>query len=385
MFLGTDILVKTRFSRLAGLNIALCTNYPVCDSRLTPTLDIFKNQEIFRLRSIFAPEHGLYSDLQDQIVNLDTSIRKIPVVSLYGPKLAPPDHLLEPIDAVVIDLIDIGCRYYTFFWTAVLVLRAAAKQGIKVVILDRPNPLGGRIVQGPVLEPEFSSFVGLHPIPIRHGLTIGELASLINVEYKISCPLEIVAMKGWKRSMCSHETGLPWTLPSPNMPSPETAYVYPGMCLLEGTNISEGRGTTRPFELFGAPWIDPVELAGVLNRVRLPGFRFRPAFFRPTFHKFRGELCGGTQVVITDHSVIDPVILGLTVIMSIKETYPRKFRWRPPPYERERKKMPFDILVGNSWIREKLERHRPIAEIERRWQKGLRGFIELRKKYLLYK
>jgi uncharacterized protein YbbC (DUF1343 family) len=384
MLLGTDILVQTRFSRFSGLKIALCTNYPVCDSRLTPTLELFKNQKIFKLQSIFAPEHGLLSDLQDQVVSRDTLIRKIPVVSLYGSKLSPPDRLFKSLDMVVIDLIDIGCRYYTFLWTAVLILRVAAEHGIKVVILDRPNPLAGRIVQGPVLEPRFSSFVGLYPIPIRHGLTIGELATLINEEFAIRGELEIVAMKGWKRSMYFHETGLPWTLPSPNMPSPETAYVYPGMCLLEGTNVSEGRGTTRPFELFGAPWIDPKALTDALNQARLPGLRFRPAFFRPTFHKFRGELCAGAQIVINDRTAMDPVILGLTVIRSLMDMYPKQFRWRPPPYERERKKMPFDILVGNSWIREALERRRPIAAIERRWQTRLRAFIEIRKKYLRY-
>lgn len=191
-------------------------------------------------------------------------------------------------------------------------------------------------------------------------------------------------MKGWKRHMYFHETGLAWTIPSPNMPAPETANVYPGMCLLEGTNISEGRGTTRPFELFGAPWIKPADLTSALNRFRLPGIRFRPAYFRPTFHKYRGELCGGIQIVVDELLTFDPVILGLTVIKCLRELYPGKFRWRRPPYEREKKKMPFDILIGNSWVRKALERGRSVAEIERRWQKKLKTFNKIREKYILY-
>jgi len=384
MLLGVDHLVKSRFRRLSGLKIALCTNYPVCDSNLIPTLEIFKNQKKFHLRSIFAPEHGLYADLQDQIRNPDSSLRRIPVVSLYDRNLAPPQAVIESLDAFVIDLIDIGCRYYTFLWSAMLILLTAARFGKKVVVLDRPNPLGGRQVQGPVLDPGFSSFVGLFPIPVRHGMTIGELSRLINDEFEIQGQLEVVGMKGWKRRMYFHETGLRWTIPSPNMPAVETAYVYPGMCLLEGTNVSEGRGTTRPFELFGAPWIKPQDAVQALNRLRLPGVRFRPAFFRPTFHKYRGEMCGGVQIIVVDLPALDPVVLGLTVIKCLRDLYPGKFRWRLPPYEREKEKMPFDILIGNAWIRNALEHSRPVAEIARRWQRGLRAFMKIRKKYLLY-
>jgi len=384
MILGTDTLIYDRFRPLAGLKVALCTNYPSCASNLTPTMEIFQNQRKFRLQSIFAPEHGLYGDLQDQIKNPNSLIQKLPVLSLYNQHLTPDQKFFKSIDAFVIDLIDIGCRYYTYFWSAMLILRAAAKFQKKVLILDRPNPLGGREVQGPVLDPDFSSFVGLYPIPVRHGLTIGELACLINEEFEIHGQLEVIAMKGWKRHMYFHETGLAWTIPSPNMPAPETANVYPGMCLLEGTNISEGRGTTRPFELFGAPWIKPADLTSALNRFRLPGIRFRPAYFRPTFHKYRGELCGGIQIVVDELLTFDPVILGLTVIKCLRELYPGKFRWRRPPYEREKKKMPFDILIGNSWVRKALERGRSVAEIERRWQKRLKTFNKIREKYILY-
>lgn len=307
------------------------------------------------------------------------------MVSLYGRQLSPSRKVIESLDTFVIDLIDIGCRYYTFLWTATLIMSAAKKSGKEVVVLDRPNPLGGRRVQGPVLDPGCASFVGLFPIPVRHGMTIGELSRLINDEFEIKCQLEVITMKGWERSMYFHETGLPWTIPSPNMPAPETAYVYPGMCLLEGTNVSEGRGTTRPFELFGAPWIRPDDTAEALNRLRLPGVRFRPAFFRPAFHKYRGEMCGGAQIIVVDLPDLDPVVLGLTVIKCLRDLYPGKFRWRLPPYEREKKKMPFDILVGNKWIRHSLEKNRPVAEIERRWQKGLRAFLKIRKKYLLYR
>jgi uncharacterized protein YbbC (DUF1343 family) len=384
MLLGVDVLVKNRFRQITGADVALCTNYPAGASNLLPTLEIFKKQKKFRLRSIFTPEHGLYAALQDQVKTPDRPDPKTPVLSLYGRRREPDPKILKSIDTIVIDLIDIGVRYYTFLWTAVLVIRQAARFGVKVLILDRPNPLGGRDVQGPVLEPSYSSFVGLYPIPVRHGMTIGELVGLLNGEFGIGGLIEVVKMEGWKRSAYYHETGLVWPIPSPNMPGPNTAYVYPGMCLLEGTNISEGRGTTRPFELFGAPWINPGELAVDLNREKTPGVRFRPVYFQPTFNKYRGQLCGGIQLVTHNLPALDPFRLGLWLIKKLLQLYPRQFQWRRPPYEGERVKMPFDILVGNSWIRNALERNRPLAEVERRWRKGLEEFINVRKKYLLY-
>jgi uncharacterized protein YbbC (DUF1343 family) len=232
MLLGVDNLINNRYRTLCGLKIALCTNYPVCDSKLTPTLEIFKNQKKIQLQSIFAPEHGLYGDLQDQINSSDSLRSGIPIISLYGRNLTPPAEAIKSVDAIVVDLIDIGCRYYTFLWSAMLMLQAAAKFGKKVVILDRPNPLGGKEVQGPLLESEFASFVGLFPIPIRHGMTIGELSRLINEEFGIRGRLEIVPLKGWKRSMYFHETGLPWTIPSPNMPAAGKGYLFSGLCIV---------------------------------------------------------------------------------------------------------------------------------------------------------
>ncbi len=385
MLTGIDVLIRERFRRLRGRRIALCTSYAVCDSRSIPTIEIFKRQSPGRLKAVFAPEHGLYASSQDQIPNADSIDGAIPVYSQYGPRLAPSRQMLSGIDTVVIDLFDIGCRYYTFLWSAILLIKEAADSGVPIMILDRPNPLSGTMVQGPVLDPAYSSFVGLYPIPIRHGMTIGELSLMINHEFGINARLDVVKTTGWNRIRYFHETSLPWTIPSPNMPSETTAYVYPGMCLLEGTNISEGRGTTRPFELFGAPWIDPAKLVKSLCRFNLCGVNFRPVYFQPTFHKFRGRRCGGAQLLVVDPMKLNPIRLGLAVITALRRLYPAEFKWRPPPYEHERVKMPFDILIGNNWVRRDIERGATLPFIERQWQTGLRAFLKSRRRYLLYK
>jgi len=385
MLTGVDILFRDDFRRLRGRRIALATSYAVCDSRLVPVIAIFKRQTRVRLKAVFAPEHGLYASLQDQIPSADSTRGTIPVYSQYGPRLAPEPRMFREIDTVVIDLFDIGCRYYTFLWSAVLLLKEAATMKIPIMILDRPNPLNGITVQGPVLDPAFSSFVGLYPIPIRHGMTIAELALMVNRESGINARLEVVKVTGWKRHNYFPETGLPWIIPSPNMPSWITAYVYPGMCLLEGTNVSEGRGTTRPFELFGAPWIDPEALIKALNRYNLGGVRFRPVYFQPAFHKYRGRLCGGAHILVTDPAKLNPVRLGLAVIRSLIQLYPEDFKWRPPPYENERTRMPFDILIGNAWVRPELERGILLSLIERRWQAELDMFLRRRRHHLIYK
>jgi uncharacterized protein YbbC (DUF1343 family) len=254
--------------------------------------------------------------------------------------------MLQDIDVLLIDLQDVGARYYTFIWTLYLCMRACARRGVQVVVLDRPNPINGISVEGPVIEKGYESFVGLHPIPVRHGKTIGELATQFRDEAFPDCKLSILPMRNWKRAMWFDETGLPWVMPSPNMPTLETAMVYPGMCLFEGTNISEGRGTTRPFEIFGAPFINAEALCHELNGLRLPGVFFRENHFQPTFQKFAGQLCGGAQIHVLDRGVYRSFQTGVEIIRCIRRLYPEGFAWKQPPYEYEQEKLPIQILLG---------------------------------------
>lgn len=384
MQLGIDLLINNEFESLINKDIGLLTNISATDQNLIPTVDFFINCKDFNLKIIFAPEHGLFSALQDLIYVKDYQQRGIPVISLYGKRLLPSIKVLKEIDILVIDLIDIGTRYYTFIWSAVLLLKQIARLNKKIIILDRPNPLNGLTVQGPILEEKFISFVGLYSLPVRHGLTIGEICKMINIEENIGADLEIIKMKGWKRKFYFPDCGLKWTVPSPNMPSFETALVYPGMCLLEGTNVSEGRGTTRPFEIFGAPWINEEEFIRELKRRNIQGAEFRPLKFIPTFHKYCGKICGGAQIYITDLKNFDPICIGLEIISTIKELYPKKFAWRKPPYEFEKKKLPFDILIGNSWIRKAIEKSESVDSMKKRWQNELDAFKKMRLKYLFY-
>jgi uncharacterized protein YbbC (DUF1343 family) len=304
---------------------------------------------LFRLCALFGPQHGFGGQTQDNMIEWRSYRHPrlgIPVHSLYGESREPGREMLEGLDALVIDLQDVGSRYYTFIWTMYLCLHACELHGVTVVVLDRPNPLNGVTTEGPVLDPDFCSFVGMHPLPVRHGRTIGELAESFRSEAFPGCDLRVLPMESWKRSMWFDETGLPWVMPSPNMPTLDTATVYPGMCLLEGTNLSEGRGTTRPFELFGAPWIDAEQTARTLNALRLPGVFFRAATFEPTFHKFAGEVCGGAQLHIKDRAEFRPFHTGIEILNHVREVYGAEFEWKQPPYEYEYHRMPIEVLLG---------------------------------------
>lgn len=384
MKLGIDILIDDNFGVFKNKNVGLLTNASATDSNLIPTYLHFMKSKQFKLKAIFAPEHGLFSALQDQVFVKNHRQKGVRVFSLYDKSLTHRMNILKEIDVVVIDLIDIGTRYYTFLWSAIILINHCVRFKKKVFLLDRPNPLNGFTVQGPVLQENFSSFVGLYPLPVRHGMTIGEICTMLNQKYKFNADLMIIKMEDWKRSSYFPDCGLYWTVPSPNMPSFETACVYPGMCLLEGTNVSEGRGTTRPFEIFGAPWIDEEILVKELAQRDIKGVKFRPLKFIPTFHKYQGKVCGGAQVYVTDLKRFDPVCLGLEIISAIKRLFPKKFAWRKPPYEFEKKKMPFDILIGNSWIREAIEKGEPVHSMQKRWLKDLELFKRMRQKYLLY-
>ncbi len=306
------------------------------------------------------------------------------MVSLYGARRAPAPAALRGLDALVVDLQDVGARYYTFVWTTALAMAACARAGVAVIVLDRPNPLGGA-VEGNVADPAFASFVGLYPLPARHGMTIGELAAYLAAEHGLRPRLTVVPMRGWRRVMAWEDTGLPWVAPSPNMPTPDTARVYPGGCLIEGTNLSEGRGTTRPFEWVGAPYLDAHRYAAALEARALPGVRFRPARFVPTFHKWAGRLCGGVQVHVTDRRTFRPFLTGLALVATARALAPGAFRWRRPPYEFERRRLPIDILLGTDRIRRALERGVPLAAIERGWRPELARWLRRRAPYLLYR
>lgn len=384
MRLGIDRLLDDKFEPLKNKKLALLTNLSATDRQLKPTINHFIARKNINLKLIFAPEHGLFSALQDQAYVRNHRQKRIPVVSLYGERLAPRVKLLREIDIAVVDLVDVGTRYYTFIWSAILLIKQMAKLHKKIIILDRPNPLNGITVQGPIQGIKFSSFVGLYPLPVRHGMTIAEICNFINVEYGLGADISVVKMEGWNRKFYHPDCQIPWTIPSPNMPSFESACVYPGMCLLEGTNVSEGRGTTRPFEIFGAPYIDEEILVEKLNQRQIAGVEFRPLKFIPTFHKYCGNVCGGAQVYVTDLRIFDPLCLALEVISTIRKLYPKKFAWRKPPYEFEKKKMPFDILIGNSWIRRAIEKGETVSSIKKRWLNDLERFKRMRQKYLLY-
>lgn len=311
----------------------------------------------------------------------------LPVVSLYGEtkdSLRPRPQDLEDLDAVVVDLQDVGSRYYTFVYTLSFVMEEAARAGLPVVLLDRPNPIGGESVEGPVLEPSMASFVGRYPIPVRHGLTIGELARLFNREFGIGCDLRVVRMEGWRRGLHFDRTGLPWVTPSPNMPTLSTALVYPGACLVEGTALSEGRGTTTPFELLGAPGLNGHHLLQAMHREELPGVLFRAASFRPMFQKHAGEDCHGVQCIVTDRERFRPFETFLVLIRECRRLLGGEFAWREEPYEFETDRLAIDLLLGRPDLRPMIEAGAPLEQLRSSWEAGLARFAVLRRGYLLY-
>jgi uncharacterized protein YbbC (DUF1343 family) len=311
--------------------------------------------------------------------------RQIPIYSLYSETREPTAQMLAGLDALVVDLQDVGTRIYTYIYTMANCLRAARAHGLPIVVCDRPNPIGGVDVEGPMLEPGFESFVGQFPIPMRHGMTIGELAALFNEHFGIGAKLEVVEMPHWPRDRYFDDTGLPWVLPSPNIPTLDSAIVYPGTVLFEGTNVSEGRGTTRPFELVGAPWVDPEPFAARLNALGLDGVHFRPAMFEPTFHKHAKTLCGGCQIHVTDRRTFRPVEVGVALVEAFRAANPRAFAWRDPPYEYEHTLAPIDILYGSSALRDGLARGATAAELAASWTPDVERFLDVREKFLLYR
>jgi uncharacterized protein YbbC (DUF1343 family) len=382
---GLEVLLE-RPAAVRGLRIGLVAHAASVTPDLVHASLALSARRHFELVALFGPEHGITGEAQD-LVEVGSSRdggTGLRVYSLYGDTRVPTPEMLAGLDAVVFDLQDVGARYYTYVYTLLHVLEACARDRKRVIVLDRPNPLGGEAVEGNVLDARFASFVGMHPIAARHGMTVGELALLFRDERGLDVDLSLVRMRGWHRRMHFEDTGLPWVLPSPNMPTVDTAFVYPGACLIEGTNLSEGRGTTRPFELVGAPWLDGHALAAALEKEPLDGVRFRPAAFTPTFQKHAGRPCAGVQVHVTDRGRFDAFLTYVLLIHHARRQDLRSFAWRDPPYEYEHRKRPIDILCGTDRVRLTIEAGLSPRRLAAAWKKERTAFARRRTRYLLY-
>ena len=383
---GLDVLLSRLPSLLRGRTVGLLCHQASVTRRLEHAAGAIQAMKGVKLRRLFAPEHGLTGAAQDHAgIGAERDLLTgLPVVSLYGKRLTPAPPALDGLDVLVVDLQDVGSRYYTYVWTTVLAMRSAARVGLPVIVLDRPNPLGGLALEGNIPDPGYASFVGLYPLPTRHGMTIAELAGYLNDTHALGCDLTVVPMLGWRRAMQWEATGLSFVAPSPNMPTLDTARVYPGGCLIEGTNLSEGRGTTRPFEWVGAPYLDGPRLERALERRGLPGVRFRAIGFEPAFHKWKGRRCNGVQVHVTDPERFRSVVTYLAIFAEARRQAPRHFKWKRPPYEFEWRKLPIDILAGGPSMRRAVERGAPHRRLEASWRRGLARFARARRSYLLY-
>ncbi|AQX54289.1 DUF1343 domain-containing protein [Priestia flexa] len=379
--LGVEVLLEDELQLLEGKKVGLITNPTGVNQELKSIVDIFNEHKAFDLVSLYGPEHGVRGDAQaGQHVEFYIDQKTgLPVYSLYGPTKKPTPEMLKGVEVLVFDIQDVGTRFYTYIYTMAYAMEAAKENNIPIVVLDRPNPLGGQKIEGPVLQEEYTSFVGMYPIPIRHGMTVGELAQLFNQEFNIGADLNVVKMKGWKRSMTAKDLPTEWVAPSPNMPTADTALVYPGASLIEGTNVSEGRGTTKPFETIGAPFINGGNLAEELNKLALPGVTFRPSYFTPSFSKHSGKLSGGIEIHVINESTYEPVKTGVAIVKTIHDLYPNHFAFNAgnKPF--------FDLLAGNNSVRESIESGKSIQEIVAEWKPEINEFQKLRKGYLLYK
>ena len=381
--LGSEVAA----ARLSGLRIGVVCNPASVDGHLQHVVDAFAQHEGITIAAIFGPQHGFRADVQDNMVETGharDARRRVPVYSLYSETREPTAEMLRGLDLLVVDLQDIGARIYTFIYTMANCLRAGRRHGVPVMVCDRPNPIGGLQVEGPVLEPGFESFVGQFPIPMRHGMTMAELARLFNEHEGLGADLTVVPMEGWTRDMYGDDGPLPWVMPSPNIPTLDSAIVFPGTVLFEGTTASEGRGTTRPFEIVGAPWVDPETFSTRLEQSDLPGVRFRPVVFEPTFQKHAGQTCGGCQIHVVDRARFRPVETGVAALVECRRADPAGFSWREPPYEYERDRSPIDILAGSDRLRRQIDAGARTSEIAASWKPAVEAFMEIRAPYLLY-
>jgi uncharacterized protein YbbC (DUF1343 family) len=385
--LGLEKILEEKSAILKNLRVGLICNQASVNHRYEHAADLFFNHPDIELKSLFGPQHGIRGDVQDNMIETLHSVDQktnLPVYSLYSETREPTGEMLENLDALVFDLQDVGTRVYTFIYTMANAMRACAKFGKKMFVLDRPNPIGGISVEGDLLEKGHESFVGQFPIPMRHGLTAAELALMFNREFGINCDLTVIEMDEWRREYFYDDTDCPWVMPSPNMPTVETTIVFPGTVLFEGTQISEGRGTTRPFEIIGAPFIDENVLHEALESLELAGVIFRPTKFLPTFQKHQGETCGGVFIHVTDRQKFEPVITGFALVKLIYNLYKKEFRWKNPPYEYVFDRNPFDVIAGNLKTREFIEKDADIETVKQFWRESVKDFEALRQNYFLY-
>ena len=384
---GIERLLGPERELVAGARVGLVCNPASVNSELVHSADLLRKNGDFTLTAIFGPQHGFRSDVQDNMIETPHAKdrrRCIPVYSLYSDTREPSADMLRDLDVLVVDPQDVGTRVYTYIYTMANCMRAAARQGVRVVVCDRPNPIGGEQVEGTLLQDPWTSFVGQYPIPMRHGMTIGELARLFNDAFGIGAALDVVPLEGWQRGMYFDDTGLPWVITSPNIPTLDSAIVYPGTVLVEGTRLSEGRGTTRPFELIGAPWIDGDQLADEMNAKGLPGVHFRAVYFEPTFQKHAKETCGGCQIHVLDRREFRPLRTAVELIAEFRQENVKRFAWREPPYEYEHDKEPIDILYGTDRLRKTLDADGDVASLVQSWADEEEAFRRQRKPYLLY-
>jgi uncharacterized protein YbbC (DUF1343 family) len=387
MDLGIDSFLSHTPADLKDKRWGLLSNQASVNSHGHYSKDLIWRKFKKNLICLFSPQHGFWGTEQDNMIEtpdvLDPATG-LPIFSLYSHTRRPTDRMMETIDVLLIDLQDVGTRVYTFITTLAYCLEEARKHGKEIIVLDRPNPIGGTTVEGNRLDPAWTSFVGVFSLPMRHGLTMGELALLFNQEMGIKATLRVIPMEGWDRSRLFDQIDYPWIMPSPNMPGLTTTLVYPGQIIWEGTNVSEGRGTTRPFEVFGAPFIDPREVKENLKQISLPGIQLVETAFRPTFQKWSGQECRGFFLWVSDRQAFKPYLTSLTLLQVVQTLYRDSFQWKPPPYEYETQRMPIDLLIGDQKIRQSLESGTPITELEKAWMPGLKDFLTLRQNYLLY-
>src|SRR5688572_19950901 len=385
--LGLEKLLEEESHLVRGARVGLICNQASVDHNFRHAADLLHEHSAVKLVALFGPQHGIRGDVQDNMIETAHGIDQqtsLPIHSLYSETREPIEAMLEGLDVLVFDMQDVGCRIYTFAYTMANSMIAARKFGKRVIVCDRPNPISGEQVAGNVLEPEQASFVGQFAIPTRHAMTLGELAKLFNEHFSIGCELDVVQMDGWERSDWQDETDAPWVMPSPNIPTVDSATVFPGTVHFEGTQLSEGRGTTRPFELVGAPYINPEEYAQRLNERELPGVYFRSCIFRPTFQKHAGVSCGGVQIHVLDKEKFEPVTAGITMVKTAYDLYKDEFRWKEPPYEYVYDRNPFDVIAGTTKIREAFEQGVELDAIAETWKRPLLEFKELRGSFLIY-
>lgn len=385
---GLEALLEDVPQVMRGARVGLISNQSSVNHSFEHAADLLHQHSAFKLTALFGPQHGIRGDVQDNMIETAHGIDRktgLPVHSLYSETREPTREMLEDVDVLVFDMQDVGCRIYTFVYTLANCMRIAGESGKTVVVCDRPNPINGVDISGNMLEPEYASFVGLFPLPTRHGMTVGELAQMFRGRFNIQCDLQIVPMVGWKREHWLDDTDAPWVMPSPNMPTLDSATVFPGTVHFEGTQLSEGRGTTKPFELIGAPYIDPDAYAAKLSDLALPGVVFRSCMFQPTFQKHAKVTCGGVQIHVVDRARFDSVLTGIAMVKVAYEMYPDEFRWKEPPYEYVFDKNPFDVISGTNKIREAIETATDLETIRAQWQPSLAEFRELRAPYLLYR